>query len=129
MTSRSSLPARSTASADQENHCAFTLTRSIRTLLSIKTPGILLAAGKRHDFFRRHLDLAAVLFHVVDDPLPPAVPALALGADDPHGLAVIFEIDLHMRQKPCPLADFGRDGDLSLRRDAHERCYSSYSKK
>ena len=40
--------------------------------------------------------------------------AAGIGADDPHHLAVEFEIHLGVRQKTGPLADVGRYGYLSL---------------
>ena len=45
--------------------------------------------------------------------------AAGIGPDDPHHLAVEFEIHLGVRQKTGPLADVGRYGYLALRRDAH----------
>src|SRR5437899_11351355 len=44
---------------------------------------------------------------------------LAIGPDDLHGLAVVEEVDFRVRQKTRLLANFLRDGDLALGRDAH----------
>ena len=42
-----------------------------------------------------------------------------VGADNPYDLAVKFELDLGVGQETSLLADFGRNGHLTFRRDAH----------
>src|SRR6266404_385526 len=49
-----------------------------------------------------------------------AVPLTGFGANDAHDLAVELEFHFGLRQQTRPLADFSRNGHLTLGRDTHD---------
>src|SRR4029079_11680549 len=75
-------------------------------------------AGQREDLVRAHLDGRG-------SPQPcdyagaPATRPLGGDLHEPRDFAVSFELHLRVGQDPELLADFYRDGHLTLRRDSH----------
>src|SRR6266850_635139 len=75
-------------------------------------------AGQSHDGIGAQGDIAASP-QVSDEARASTGLAAGISPDDPHYLAVEFEIHIGVRQETGPLADVGRYGYLSLRCDSH----------